>query len=1014
MDANFKRSLFIERLIPQYIREEYPLFVSFLKEYYSYLDAKSGQLIAVKILDGGRAYTSPVATIYLVDNNPDSATYGQYIVDFKGASLTPYVVNGILDKIVVTNYGGGYVLEDAPKIVISDLSGSGAQTEAVIVGSPGGLNQTVKEISGARDIDNQIAIFVEFLKNEAIPNLPKKLYDTKVASVEATKFVKFIKQFYNSTGVENSIAFLYRILFNADVSFYYPKVDMLRTSAGKWQVDNVLRIFPAPDNITDFKSQYVGSRLLITGATGAATAILENAYLSLVPGLIGATGPHALLHLSTLNGVIDPAGGQAVFNYPITGATGFLGNTFADGSTGAFYSENGRYIGDDGQLDSTKRIQGSPNIPYGASGALPYYYQDFSYELQSTESIKSYKGLLEEIIHPAGLIYFIRLNLERAAAFGLKVSNITDVFIGADKYFASEVIYSGGATGLSFICNSLGPTFLDIDKAKEDVTPQPYLDFSGSISGLTPSTVYSTIDISNSSYWNTNTNEFTNYSVVIVDGSSVYYRWITSYNPTTAIATLNASFTTGGSSTSVNYRIIGNYRFSSISGSTVGLSTLDPYHYIPYSPIPVTTLAIGATGSAGATGISLATSDDLNVKVGDVLRIDSEDVLVNWIVGATGVRNISVTRGYNSTTPGNHTPGATAFNKTDHRFRNWRIYVTSGPGSGQFSKVVSYGATGIIGFSTAYTFNSGSTGPNVNSTYWLVPDFAGATGSLNDGYYTVGSTGISDITISHGGVGYSGGATGVYVQVTIDPPPYGTQATATATVGATGAITSINITNYGSGYLFTPLVSFTQIGATSPTSVGYAYANIQNTNSPSSQVTNYNLMAGRILSVSDARTKFDTAHAVANLDVANGTQVFSCTIINGGKGYIKTPRISFRKGGGSGAAAYAVLTGGSISSVVMTSLGQDYSEPPYVYFDDSIIEPGERIYQSSTGALGTVEYWDRDSNLLYIYKDPTSPEFDLSQITYNGINILVDSVAGLYNTSGKRTNVLPESEITVI
>ena len=160
--------------------------------------------------------------------------------------------------------------------------------------------------------------------------------------------------------------------------------------------------------------------------------------------------------------------------------------------------------------------------------------------------------------------------------------------------------------------------------------------------------------------------------------------------------------------------------------------------------------------------------------------------------------------------------------------------------------------------------------------------------------------------------------------------------------------------------------------------------------------------------------KFDTAHAVANLDVASGTQVFSCTVINGGAGYIKTPRISFRKGGGSGAAAYAVLTGGSISSVVMTSLGQDYSEPPYVYFDDSIIEPGERIYQSSTGALGTVEYWDNDSNLLYIYKDPVSPEFDNSQITYNGINILVDSVAGWYNTSGKKTNVLPESEISVI
>ena len=105
MDANFKRSLFIERLIPQYIREEYPLFVSFLKEYYSYLDTKSGQLIAVKVLDGGKSYSSPTLTIYIIDNNLDSATYGQYIVDFKGASLTPYVVNGILDKIGDFEFG---------------------------------------------------------------------------------------------------------------------------------------------------------------------------------------------------------------------------------------------------------------------------------------------------------------------------------------------------------------------------------------------------------------------------------------------------------------------------------------------------------------------------------------------------------------------------------------------------------------------------------------------------------------------------------------------------------------------------------------------------------------------------------------------------------------------------------------------------------------------------------------------------------------------------------------------
>ena len=95
MDQNFSRSLFLEGLIPQYIREEYPLFVSFLKEYYNYLDRKNGQFVAVKVTNGGKNYSnSPTISIQVIDNNPDSITYGEYITDFKGAAVSSYVVNG--------------------------------------------------------------------------------------------------------------------------------------------------------------------------------------------------------------------------------------------------------------------------------------------------------------------------------------------------------------------------------------------------------------------------------------------------------------------------------------------------------------------------------------------------------------------------------------------------------------------------------------------------------------------------------------------------------------------------------------------------------------------------------------------------------------------------------------------------------------------------------------------------------------------------------------------------------
>ena len=54
MVNNYTRSIFLESLVPQYIREEYPIFVSFLKSYYDYLDRKAGQFAAVVVEDGGK------------------------------------------------------------------------------------------------------------------------------------------------------------------------------------------------------------------------------------------------------------------------------------------------------------------------------------------------------------------------------------------------------------------------------------------------------------------------------------------------------------------------------------------------------------------------------------------------------------------------------------------------------------------------------------------------------------------------------------------------------------------------------------------------------------------------------------------------------------------------------------------------------------------------------------------------------------------------------------------------
>ena len=42
MSTDYKTSLLVNRQVPEFIREEYPLFITFLEAYYEYLETKQG------------------------------------------------------------------------------------------------------------------------------------------------------------------------------------------------------------------------------------------------------------------------------------------------------------------------------------------------------------------------------------------------------------------------------------------------------------------------------------------------------------------------------------------------------------------------------------------------------------------------------------------------------------------------------------------------------------------------------------------------------------------------------------------------------------------------------------------------------------------------------------------------------------------------------------------------------------------------------------------------------------
>lgn len=91
------------------------------------------------------------------------------------------------------------------------------------------------DVLSQRDIDKTFDDFIEYFKKEYLLNFPKNLaVDVEGNPLDVRNLIKNIRQFYRAKGTEKSYEFLFRILYNSAVEFYYPKEDILKISDGRW------------------------------------------------------------------------------------------------------------------------------------------------------------------------------------------------------------------------------------------------------------------------------------------------------------------------------------------------------------------------------------------------------------------------------------------------------------------------------------------------------------------------------------------------------------------------------------------------------------------------------------------------------------------------------------------------------------------------------------------------------------------------------------------------------------
>lgn len=120
-----------------------------------------------------------------------------------------------------------------------------------------------------RDIDETLDPFVRIFKNELLPFFPEK------STLDITKVLKGAREFYIKKGSEDSIKWLFRVLFGQEVEIYYPKQQILIASDGKWKLPKAFQLTLSAANESidpNLLEKHKG-----TGSESKATCIVESA-----------------------------------------------------------------------------------------------------------------------------------------------------------------------------------------------------------------------------------------------------------------------------------------------------------------------------------------------------------------------------------------------------------------------------------------------------------------------------------------------------------------------------------------------------------------------------------------------------------------------------------------------------------------------------------------------------------------------------------------------------------------
>ena len=265
-----KVSPLIEGQVPDFVQADHPVFVDFVKDYFSFLEA--GRLTVTQTINYVSLETNTSA--YIIDEQDEErlvteigeGTLSQLV---NGETITG-ATSGATATVLVEDSRNGYVYISGQQLFQTGetITGTTSGSTATIVEYRGNPIQNIQQMLEYANVDNTLFDFLDNMRDSFMEAIPEQLAD----GVNKRNLIKNIKDLYASKGTSEGHKLFMRMLLGEEATIFYPNVYMMKASGGQWGQKTTLRVTPIGGSTGEEIVNQV-----ITGGTSGATATVVSA-----------------------------------------------------------------------------------------------------------------------------------------------------------------------------------------------------------------------------------------------------------------------------------------------------------------------------------------------------------------------------------------------------------------------------------------------------------------------------------------------------------------------------------------------------------------------------------------------------------------------------------------------------------------------------------------------------------------------------------------------------------------